>query len=216
MTVPALSTPVVRLSSVFRSAASALAFVVVRFTPAATAMAPAFFVESSSCSIVPEIVVAAVAVIRPLVSLSSVLRSSALMLTSETVTASSPRPEIVPTVFAAYAALTSARLPERAVTEPAFTTPVVLPSSALSTEAPSEVSLSVTASLPRPLIWIAAADNVASTAIAVPVIVVTVEASIVPLVLLLSVFRSAAAAVVSLSTTASSPRPEIWPAPFAA
>ena len=90
----ALTTPVVRLSSVFRSAARAPAFVAVRLTLAATAMAPAFFVESSSCSIVPEIVVAAVAVIRPLVSLSSVFRSSAVMLASDTVAVSLPRPLI--------------------------------------------------------------------------------------------------------------------------
>ena len=104
----------------------------------------------------------------------------------------------------------------RVVTEPALTTPVVLPLSVLRAVAPRETSLSVTASLPRPLISPTAADRAASAADAVPVIVVTVVASIVPLVFALSVSRSAAATETSVSVTDSSPRPLIWPAVLAA
>ena len=47
---------------------------------------------------------------------------------------------------------TSASKPVSVVTEPAFTTPMVLPFTVFSTVAARLVSLSVTASLPRPVI----------------------------------------------------------------
>ena len=92
-----------------------------------------------------------------------------------------------------------------AVAEPAVTTPPVFASAVLSSEAARLVSLSVTISLPNPLIVLAA--YAALTSDALPVSVVTSEALIAPDVLL-SIFVSVvAASVVSVTVTASVPNP---------
>ena len=92
-----------------------------------------------------------------------------------------------------------------AVAELAVTAPLVFASAVLSSEAAMFASLSVTLSLPNPLIVLAA--NAALTSEALPVSVVTFEASIAPDVLL-SIFVSVvAASVVSVTVTASVPNP---------
>ena len=99
----------------------------------------------------------------------------------------------------------------RVVTDEAFTTPDVLVLTRFSTEAARVVSLSVTASSPRLLM--PPTVYVVFTSAARPVRVPTVVASMIPVVLPSSVFRSAAAKVVSLIVTASSPRPAMPEAP---
>ena len=78
----------------------------------------------------------------------------------------------------------------------------------------AEVPVSVTASLPRPVT--PAESNAVFAAAAVPVNVVTVAALTAPDVLPSNVLRTAAASVVSVSVTASLPRPVIVPAVFCA
>ena len=86
-------------------------------------------------------------------------------------------------------------------------TPLVCASSVSRSPAWTVVSVSVTASSPRPVI---PEDAYAvATAAAVPVSVVTDDASIVPLVAALMAFRSPAAAVPAAIVTFSLPRPLI-------
>src|SRR5438094_889073 len=84
--------------------------------------------------------------------------------------------------------------PVSVVTVPALIVPVVKPSSLFSDDAVAVVSLSVTASLPSPLMPEEA--YAADTAAIVPVSVVTDAALTVPVVKPSSVFNDAAASVV--------------------
>ena len=107
----------------------------------------------------------------------------------------------------AYAAVTYDSEPDSVSAADASTVPLVYPSIVTRATAGRIVSDRVTAALPRPLI---PEDRyVVRTTETAPVSVVTDDASITPVVLASSAFRSAAATVVSDSVTASLPRPLI-------
>ena len=108
----------------------------------------------------------------------------------------------------------SAVEPVRVVTVLALICPVVFVSRVLRSAAATVVSERVTASLPSPEIPDPPVELKAVVRSAVePVRVVTVEASICPVVLPSRVLRAVAAIVVSERVTASLPRPEIPDAP---
>ena len=99
-------------------------------------------------AVVPVTVVTMAALIVPLVLASSAMRSVAATVRSLRVTASSPNP-LIPLLLKAVR--TSAAVPVTVVTAAALRVPLVLPSSAIRSAAATVVSLSVTASLPSPL-----------------------------------------------------------------
>jgi hypothetical protein len=133
-----------------------------------------------------------------------VLRVAAAIEVSVNVTASSPKPLVPAEVIAVS---TSDADPVMVLTVAALTVPVVAASRVLSEVALIEVSLNVTASSPRPLKPVVLKAVLAAAA--VPVMVVTVAASTVPVVFVLRVLRVAAAIEVSANVTASSPKPLI-------
>ena len=152
------------------------------------------------------------ALITPAVRPLSVFSAAAPKVASSSVTASSPRLEISPATPALYAVVASAVEPVRVVTVPAFTTPSVRPLRVFSAATARVTSVSVTASLPRPVIAPArpALNAVVASAVE-PVRVVTVPAFTTPVVRPSRVFSVAAASVMSFSVTDSSPRPVMPP-----
>ena len=130
------------------------------------------------------------ALIWPLVLVSRVLRSAAARVTSESVTASLPRPEIPVAPVELNAVVRSAVEPVRVVTVAALIWPLVLPSRVLRAAVARVVSESMTASLPSPVIPLESKAEV--TAEAVPVRVSTEDALTATVVLPSRVFRAAA------------------------
>lgn len=101
----------------------------------------------------------------------------------------------------------TASAPVKVVRLDASIVPPTFPSSASSSAAVRVVFDSVTATVPRPLMPLEA--KAVATCEAVPVRVVTPEASITVVTVLSSALRSAAASVVSDSVTLAVPRPVI-------
>ena len=138
----------------------------------------------------PVRVVTAAALIWPLVLVSRVLRSAAASVTSESVTASLPRPEMPVAPVELNVVVRSAVEPVSVVTVPALIWPLVLVSRVLRAAAARVVSESMTASLPSPVIPLESKAEV--TAAAVPVRVPTEAALTATVVFPSRVFRAAA------------------------
>ena len=158
---------------------------------------------------VPLMDVRDVASITPVVSKSKLFKSNAIVVVSDILTLSSKsKPVIVPALFASKLAWTSAIVPLRFVTALSIvTTPLVFEFNVfISTAATLRVSVVVTLSLPKPEISPAPfALYVEVTSAIVPVKLLTLEASITPLVEPFSVFNSLALTFVSLIVISSSP-----------
>ena len=138
----------------------------------------------------PVRVVTVAALIWPLVFVSRVLRSAAASVTSESVTASLPRPEMPVAPVELNVVVRSAVEPVSVVTVPALIWPLVLASRVLRAAAARVVSERMTASLPSPVIPLESKAEV--TAAAVPVRVPTEAALTATVVFPSRVFRAAA------------------------
>ena len=155
-----------------------------------------FVVKSASKSataVVEEVAVTAPVVIAAIIEISAALAGSSTLITTSAL-------KLTPALIAAIISLAA---PVRVTIDVASMAPEVLPTRVSRMAASSATSLNVEASSPNPVSPAEAYAVFISAA--APVSVVTVEASMRPVVFVSTEFKTLAARVVSVRVTASSP-----------